>query len=76
MTTLPPGYSDGEYADPTQPVSEQVEDPGWLPRTLDAAETEIATWPEWKRDAMRREVRVVGIPVTETPLADDEMVEF
>jgi hypothetical protein len=25
MTDLPPGYADGEYADPTQPVSEQAE---------------------------------------------------
>jgi hypothetical protein len=23
---LPPGYADGEYADPTKPVTEQAED--------------------------------------------------
>jgi hypothetical protein len=23
---IPPGYSDGEYADPTKPVTEQAED--------------------------------------------------
>ena len=63
---LPPGYSDGEYADPTKPVSEQDD---WLPRVLDASEVEVATWPAWKRDAMRREAGAM-------PPADDEMVEF
>ena len=30
---------------------------GWLIRQMELAKNEIESWPQWKRDLLRREIR-------------------